>query len=259
VATKFKAGEEFVITAGRQDGSLQFDFVKIKEARLTREGVIGLSFDPIDHKGVQPEVAFASEYEGGAFTMRPVSVKRYFVDKSDKEHPSFSMSVDGGDAIPISRNVVAFQLRYLELKEGEVEAAWVNEQSLSREFKTVAVEVTATARTEVSKENQSGRLVTLASVIRPRDPASGDFGSSPGKGSTGIPSDGWDDPGGNGSGGPGGPGGTGPGTTDIGLGGGSGSGNGREVGPGFGTGGYRHESRRIGKSPKLRERLNPRR
>ena len=260
VATKFRSGEEFIISAGRQDGALQFDFIKISSAQMTQEGAIGLSFEPVEHKGIQPEVAFSSEYEGGAFTIRPVSVKRYFIDKADPEHPSLSLSVDGGQAIAISRNVVGFQLRYLEVKEGEIEGQWVNEQSISREFRTLAVEVTATSRTELGSA-EGERLITLASVIRPRDLPSGDFGASPGNRSPSIPEGGWDGPGGNGNGDPtGGPGGPGSGSGNPGD--GWGNGGGADVGsgpggPGLGQGGYREVTRRIGKQPKLGERLNP--
>ena len=78
--------------------------------------------------------------------------------------------------------MVAFQVRYLEVKDGEVEGQWVKQQNISREYKTTALEVTMTARTEIKSDQQAERLVTLASVIRPRFINGGAFGSSPGGG-----------------------------------------------------------------------------
>jgi prepilin-type N-terminal cleavage/methylation domain-containing protein len=270
LAGAFLPDEEFVISAPRADGSLQFDFIKVKSAGVTRDGTIGLSIEPVEHRGIEPEVAFGRTYEGGSFTMRPASIKRYFVDrKTDREHPTFSLSVNEGPAIPIARNVVAFQLRYLEVREGEVEGQWVKQQNISRQYKTVALEVTMTARTEIKNDQQAERLVTLASVIRPRLVPGGDFGSSPaggGPGSPGLPGDGggpgpgFGGPGGDGNGGdgPGGQSGGYPGGNGSDGRGGFGSGTG---GPerGLGGGGYNHETRRIGKQPKLGERLNPQR
>jgi prepilin-type N-terminal cleavage/methylation domain-containing protein len=259
VASTLAVGEEFIISSTRQDGSLQFDFIKAKGVKLTKQGLIGLSFEPAEHKGVQPEVAYGSDYEDGNYTLRPVTLKRYFIDKTDKEHPALAMSINGGPALQISRNVVAFQLRYLEVAEGELDGQWVNQQSISSQFKTIAVEVTATARTEIDNDKDAGRLVTLASVIRPREVPTGDFGSSPGSRSPSIPTGGWDDPGGNG--GPGGPGGRRGAPGDDGFGGpggGSNSDAGSGDGLGFGQGGYRHQTRRVGKQPRLGERLNPR-
>lgn len=259
--------EEFVVSASRQDGSVQFDFIKIKSAKLTSEGAVGVTFEPVEHRGVEPEVAFGNIYEGGSFTMRPCTIKRYFVDrKTDQEHPVFALSVNDAPAIPIARNVVAFQVRYLEVKDGEAEGQWVKQQNISRQYKTAALEVTMTARTEIKSDQQAERLVTLASVIRPRFISGGAFGSSPGGGggtsSPGLPGDGGPrgsggDDGGDGSGGgPGGGGYTG-GSGSSGRGGFGSDGNGDGSG-GFGAGGYNHETRRIGKQPKLGERLNPR-
>ena len=258
--------EEFVISAGRQDGSLQFDFIKVKSAKLTADRTIGISFEPVEHRGVEPEVAFGDTYEGGSFTMRPCTIKRYFVDrKTDQEHPTFALSVNDAPAITIARNVVAFQVRYLEVKDGEAEGQWVKQQNISRQYKTTALEVTMTARTEIKSDQQAERLITLASVVRPRFISGGAFGSSPGGGggggtsSPGLPGDGVSGGGGGNGGGAGG-GGNGSGAYSGGSGsdgqGGSGSG-------GYGNGsdrtdGYRHETRRIGKQPKLGERLNPR-
>ena len=254
--------EEFLISASLQDGSLQFDFIKVKTARLTAEGAVGISFEPVEHRGVQPEVAFGAIYEGGSFTMRPCTIKRYFVDrKTDQEHPTLALSVNDAPAIPIARNVVAFQVRYLEVQDGEVEGQWVKQQNISRQYKTSALEVTMTARTEIKDDKQAERLVTLASVIRPRF-ISGGFGSSGGGGggtsSPGLPGDdgsgGGGTGGGDGSGGPGGgyPGGSGSDGQGFGS-GGNGDGSG-----GFGGGGYNRQTRRIGKQPRLGERLNPR-
>lgn len=261
--------EEFIISASRQDGSLQFDFIKVKSARLTAEGAIGISFEPVEHRGVQSEVRFGDTYENGSFTLRPATIKRYFVDrKTDQEHPTFVLSVNDAPAIPIARNLVAFQVRYLELKDGEVEGQWVKEQNISRQYKTAAVEVTMTARTEIKDDQQAERLVTLASVIRPRFISGGAFGSSPGGGGTsspGVPGDGGtagggDGPGGSGGGYPGGgyPGGGYPGGSGSDGGGGVGSDRGGDGSGRTNGDGYNHETRRIGKQPRLGERLNPR-
>ena len=256
--------EEFVVSAYREDGSLQFDFIKVKSAKLTDTGAIGINFEPVQHRGIEPEIQFGETYDGGSFTMRPCTIKRYFVDrKSDQEHPTFSLSVNDGQAIPIARNVVAFQVRYLEVKDGEAEGKWVKEQSISRQYKTTALEVTMTARTEIKSDKQAERLVTLASVIRPRFISGGAFGSAPGGGggtsSPGLPGEGGPrgtggDGNGDGFGGAGSGNGY-PGTDGAGGHGGSGSG-----GAGSGSpdeGGYKHETRYIGKQPKLGERLNP--
>jgi hypothetical protein len=256
--------EEFLISASLQDGSLQFDFIKVKTARLTAEGAVGISFEPVEHRGVEPEVAFGAIYEGGSFTMRPCTIKRYFVDrKTDQEHPTLALSVNGGAAISIARNVVAFQVRYLEVQDGEVEGQWVKQQSISRKYKTTALEVTMTARTEIKDDQQAERLVTLASVIRPRFISGGAFGSSAGGGggtsSPGLPGDGGSGGGGGAGGGDGsgGPGGGYPGGSGSNGQGGFGSGGNGDGSGGFGGGGYNHETRRIGKQPRLGERLNP--
>jgi prepilin-type N-terminal cleavage/methylation domain-containing protein len=250
--------EEFIVSGSLQDGSFQFDFIKIRSAKLTAEGAIGITFEPIEPKGVQPEVPFGAAYEGGSFTMRPSTVKRYFVDrKTDQEHPKFQLAVNDGTPITIARNVVAFQLRYLEVRDGDVEGQWVKQQNFSRQYKTIALEVTMTARTEIKSDQQAERLVTLASVIRPRLISGGSFGSAPGDGGTsspGVPGDG-----GNAGGGSGG--GDGSGTHSGGYPGSSGGGNGGGMGSGndpgaFGNGGYNYETRRIGKLPRLGERLN---
>jgi prepilin-type N-terminal cleavage/methylation domain-containing protein len=258
--------EEFIVSASLQDGSVQFDFIKIKSARLTAQGAIGISFEPVEHRGVQPEVRFGETYENGSFTMRPALIKRYYVDrKSDQDHPTFALSVNDGASIPIARNLVAFQVRYLEIRDGEVEGQWVKQQNISREYKTAAIEVTMTARTEIKSDKQAERLITLASVIRPRFINGGAFGESAGGGGTsspGLPGEGGGTTGSGGPGGSGGgyPGGGYPGGSGVDGGGGlnsDGSGNGS--GPTDGNGvGYNHETRRIGKQPRLGERLNPR-
>lgn len=253
--------EEFLISASLQDGSLQFDFIKIRTAKLTAEGAVGISFEPVEHRGVAPEVAFGAIYEGGSFTMRPCTIKRYFVDrKTDQEHPTLVLSVNDAPAIPIARNVVAFQVRYLEVQDGEVEGQWVKQQNISRQYKTSALEVTMTARTEIKDDKQAERLVTLASVIRPRFISGGPFGSSAsggggGTSSPGLPGDGGMGGGGAGGGyGSGGPGGGYPGGSGSNGQGGFGNGDGSD---GFGGGGYNRQTRRIGKQPRLGERLNP--
>lgn len=252
--------EEFIVSGSLQDGSVQFDFIKVKAAKLTTEGAIGITFEPVEPKGVQPEVPFGSTYEGGSFTMRPSTIKRYFVDrKTDRDHPTFALAVNNGTPITIARNVVAFQLRYLEVKDGDVEGQWVKQQNIARQYKTIALEVTMTARTEIKSDQQAERLVTLASVIRPRLISGGSFGSAPGDGGTsspGVPGDGGNPGGGSG-------GGDGSGTSSGGYpgsyggnGDGTGSGNDGSGSGGFGSGGYNHETRRIGKLPRLGERLN---
>jgi len=252
--------EEFIVSGSLQDGSFQFDFIKVKGAKLTAEGAIGITFEPVQPRGVQPEVPFGATYEGGSFTMRPSTIKRYFVDrKTDRDHPTFDLAVNDGTPITIARNVVAFQLRYLEVRDGDVEGQWVKQQNISRQYKTIALEVTMTARTEIKSDQQAERLVTLASVIRPRLISGGSFGSSPGGGGTsspGVPGDGGN-AGGSGGNGNGDGSGSGSGGYPGSYGGnGSGSGSGGD-GPGaFGSGGYNHQTRRIGKQPRLGERLN---
>ena len=252
--------EELVVCGVLQDGSVQFDFIRVRSAKLTPEGAIGLSFDAVDHRGVQPEVPFGSIYDNASFTMRPVAIKRYFVDrKTDREHPAFAFSINDGPAITIARNVVAFQLRYLEVKDGELDGSWVKQQNISREYKTAALEVTMTARTELKDDPKAERLVTLASVVRPRLVPGGGYGSSPGSGlgSPGLPGGGAGG-GGNGDGGGfgGGGGDGGPGAGSGGAGSGSGA-YGDDGSGAFGSGGYNYRTRRIGKQPRLGERLNP--
>jgi hypothetical protein len=255
-----KPDEEFVVSTVFQDGSIQFDFLKVKSATITELGTLGLSFEAVEHKGVEPELPFGGIYENGAYTLRPVSIKRYFVDKTDKEHPSLALSVNEGQPITIAKNVVAFQLRYLQTKDGETDGEWVKQQYISSKYRTEAVEVTMTAKTNVATDKEGERLVTLASIIRPRQTPTGSFGSSGGTSSPGLPGEGAN---GGGSGyGPGdGSGGPGDGTGSFGDDGfgGNGRGNGTGFGDdngGFGRGGYKHETRRIGKQPKLGERLN---
>ncbi|PYP85470.1 MAG: hypothetical protein DMF61_16555 [Blastocatellia bacterium AA13] len=245
----FKEGEEFLISTVLQDGSTQFDIVKVRGASVTQTGTIGLSFDPVQHKGVESEVAFGSVYENGSFSMRPVTVKRYFVDKTeDKQHPSLALSVDGSEPIIIAKNIMAFQLRYLEAKEGELDGTWVKAQTINHAYKTLAVEVTLSARTQIKDDPQSERLITLASVVRPRfQPRLGNIPVSgariPG-GSDGGPGRGVGTPSGDGSG--------------DGFDGGSGSdgSGGSGAGSGAAGDGYNRVTKRIGKAPKLGQRLN---
>jgi len=266
VASAIAPNEEFLVSGYREDGSLQFDFIKATNVKVNADGVIGMSFNTVEHPGIQPEVPFGGVYENGNYTIRPVTIKRYFVDRvTDKSHPGFALSVNDGPPIKIARNVVAFQLRFLETKDGEVEGSWVKQQSFSRQFTTQAIEVTLTARTEIDGDKKAERLVTLASVVRPRLTPGGNYGSSPGSSGPSTP----DLPDGGGPGGgfgsdPGGDG-TGPGGSNTRgydadgnpRGGGSGS-DGLGGSGGLGSGGYRHETRRIGKNPRLGERLNPR-
>ncbi|MEW6213428.1 MAG: prepilin-type N-terminal cleavage/methylation domain-containing protein [Acidobacteriota bacterium] len=260
ILSSIEPGEEFILSATRQDGSIQFDFVQVAGAGMTERGTIALNFDVVEHRGVTSEVAFGSDYEDGTFSLRPVTLKRYFVDrKTDPEHPTFSLSVNDSEPIVISRNVVAFQLRYLEQAKGELDGVWVKEQNISPDYKTLAVEVTLTARTEIEGDREAERLITLASVVRPRYVPDGDFGSSSGGGRSP------DDPGGGTPGyGDGGDGGgyPGDGYGDDGSGNGSGSGSGNRAGSGSGSGTgndpWNRQTRRIGRPPKLGERLNPR-
>lgn len=265
VVNSITANEEFLVSGYRADGSIQFDFIRATNVKLTSGGAIGMSFDLANHPGIQPEVPFGGVYENGNFTMRPCTIKRYFVDRTtDKDHPSLALSINDGTPINIARNVVAFQLRYLETKDGEAEGTYVKEQNISRQYKTDAIEVTMTARTEIGGDKQAERLVTLASVVRPRLTPGGNYGSSPGggTGSPGLPDEG----GGGGYGGD--PGNDGPdgirnprgfdadGNPRSGSGaGGGGIGGGSR---GAADGGYNYETRRIGRNPKLGERLNPR-
>lgn len=264
VASSIAPNEEFLVTGYREDGALQFDFIKATNVKVNADGVIGMGFNTVHHPGIDSEVPFGGVYQNGNYSIRPITIKRYFVDKTtDESHPSFALSVNDGPPVKIARNVVAFQLRYLETKDGETDGAWVKQQNFSGQFTTQAVEVTLTARTEIDGDKEAERLVTLASVVRPRLTPGGNYGSSPGTGGPSIP------------GLPGGGGGTGsgpgddPGSDGTGPGGGTrgydadgnprgGTGGGVGGSGGLGSGGYRHETRRIGKNPRLGERLNPR-
>jgi prepilin-type N-terminal cleavage/methylation domain-containing protein len=245
VAGTFSSSDELIVSSVRPDGSVQFDTVKVKGSELTKAGTIGLAIEPVIHRGVQSEIPFGSLYKDGAYSMRPVEVKRYFVDRgTDKNHPIFSISNNDGPPIPLGRNIVAFQVRYLQVKEGDVQGQWVNDQNLSHLYTTEAVEVTLTARTEIYGQNEGQRLVTLASVIKPRfQPGSGDqFGSGlPTGGSPVTPLTGGLGSG-SGSGGSGGPGTGGyPGDGSGGNGSGAGSG-----GPGMGAGTVNNNTRYVG-------------
>lgn len=260
--------EEFVVSSVLADGAVQFDFIKAKSAKLTDDGKLGITFEAVQHRGVDSTIPFASTYENGAFTLRPVTIKRYFVDRStDSEHPALALSVNDGAPITVARNIVAFQLRYLEVKDGDLDGKWVTSQSLSRENSTVAVEVTLTGRTEIAGDKNAERLVTMASVIRPRRIPGGDaFGSATGTGTPGLGADGG--AGGNGgTGNGGGFGGDGPfggggsnagnGRSRYGSASGNAGGSGSRNGTGFTNGGYNHVTRHIGAPPKLGQRLNP--
>jgi type II secretory pathway pseudopilin PulG len=267
VAGLIQQNEEFVVSTVFPDGAIQFDFLKVKGVQITHDGTLGISFEAVAHKGVEPEMPFGGVYENGAFSLRPVSIKRYFVDRTDREHPSLALSVNDGEPITIARNVVSFQLRYLQTRDGETEGQWVKQQNISTSYKTDAVEVTMTAKTETAVDQKAERLVTLASVIRPRTTPSGSFGSagSGGTSSPGLPGEGGNGGGGNGDGfgpGDGSGGGNGGGSGDGSAGRGSGGrGNGSGIGnddDGMGKGGYNRQTKRIGKQPKLGERLNER-
>src|SRR5215469_3619920 len=244
VVGTFSSSDELVVSSVRPDGSVQFDTVKVKSAAIARSGAIGLAIEETQHHGVQSEIPFGSNYSGGAFSMRPIEIKRYFVDRgTDKDHPTFAISNNDGPPIPLGRNIVAFQVRYLQVKQGDVEGQWYSEQNISHLYTTAAVEVTLTARTEISGKGDSQRLVTLASVIKPRfQPGSGDqFGSgmptggSPVTPIAGGPGSGSGGPGG--AGGPGGPGSAGgyPGYGPGGAGGVGGAGGNGGLGMGAGT------------------------
>jgi prepilin-type N-terminal cleavage/methylation domain-containing protein len=263
VLDSIEAEEEFVVSSVLADGAVQFDFIKAKSIKLTNDGYLGLSFDVVEHKGVESDIPFGSTYENGVYTLRPVTIKRYFVDKSDPEHPALALSVNDSEPFTIARNIVAFQLRYLEVKDGDIDGQWSSDQSLGREYNTIAVEVTLTGRTEIAEDPQAERLVTMASVIRPRRIPGGDaFGSASGTGTPGLPADGGGGPGGSGGNPGGGTGGDpdGGGFGDPGNGGadfGDGGGIGSDGDSGLGGAGYNHRSRRIGKQPRLGQRLNP--
>ncbi len=266
VANSIGVHEEFLVSGYRADGSVQFDFIKATNVKITPDGAIGMGFDTVNHPGVEPEGPFGAIYENGSFTIRPCTIKRYFVDrKTDKDHPSLALSINDGPPINIARNVVSFQLRYLETKDGETEGTFVKQQNISRQYKTQAIEVTLTARTEIAGDKQAERLVTLASVVRPRLTPSGNYGSSPGGGGTsspGLPGEGGAGPGGGYGGDPGDDGPDGVSNprgydADGNPRGGAGAGGGG-VGDGSGGGAYNRVTRRIGRNPKLGERLNPR-
>ncbi len=265
VVNAFKPDEQFIVSSVLQDGTIQFDLLKVKSASLTQNGTLGVSFEPLEYNGIKPEVAFGSTYEDGAFSMRPVTIKRYYIDKTeDPEHPALALSVNGASPMTISKNITAFQLRYLEVKEGETNGQWVKEQNISNRYRTDAVEVTMTTKMD-DPARKADQIVTLASVIRPRTMPTGAFGSSSGTGSTSssIPGGGTNGGGGNGGGfgdgdgdGNGNGGGFGDNGNGNGNGGGFGNGSGSENGGAFGRGGYNHNVRRIGKAPRLGEKLN---
>jgi prepilin-type N-terminal cleavage/methylation domain-containing protein len=262
VVNTFTPNEQFIVSTVLQDGTIQFDLIQIKSASLTQNGTLGLSIEPLTYNGIKPEVSFGSTYEDGAFSMRPVTIKRYYIDKTqDPEQPSLALSINGASSMTIAKNISAFQLRYLEVKEGEKDGQWVKEQNISSRYRTDAVEVTMTTQME-DPARKSQQMVTLASVIRPRTIPTGTFGSSGGTGSTSSSIPGGINGGGDGPGsgfGDGDGGGYGDGSGDgggFGRGNGSGDGSGFDNGGAFGRGGYNHNVKRIGKAPKLGEKLN---
>src|SRR6185503_17459267 len=126
VVNSISPNEEFLVSGYRADGAVQFDFIRARNAKVTPDGVIGMTFDTVDHPGIQPEVPYGGVYENGTYSIRPCAIKRYFVDRlTDKSHPNFALSINDGPPINIARNVVAFQVRYLEMKDGEVDGSWV--------------------------------------------------------------------------------------------------------------------------------------
>jgi prepilin-type N-terminal cleavage/methylation domain-containing protein len=266
VVNSFTPDEQFIVSTVLQDGTIQFDLIKIKSASMTTNGTLGVNIESLAYDGIKPEVQFGLTYEDGAFSMRPVTIKRYFIDKTqDPQHPSLALSVNSSAPMTIAKNITAFQLRYLEVKEGETDGTWVKEQNISSRYRTDAVEVTMTTQME-DPVRKAQQMVTLASVIRPRTLPTGTFGSSGGTGSTSssIPGGGTNGGGGSGPGGGFGDGsgdggnGGGYGDNNGGFGGGNGSGNGSgfDNDGAFGRGGYNHNVRRIGKAPKLGEKLN---
>ncbi|MEW6129881.1 MAG: prepilin-type N-terminal cleavage/methylation domain-containing protein [Acidobacteriota bacterium] len=262
VVAAFQPDEQFIVSSVLQDGTIQFDLIKIKSAGLTMTGAMGVSFEPVEYAGIKPEVPFGITYMDGAFSVRPATIKRYFIDKSDKENPSLALSINSASPMTISSNITAFQLRYLEVKEGESDGQWVKEQNISSQYRTNAIEVTMTARME-DPAKKSDQMYTLATVIRPRTTPTGAFGNSGGGATAGAPGAGVN--GGTGGGNGGGDGfgdGDGNGFGDnggaFGRGNGSGYGDGSGSGDGgsLGRGGYNHNVRRIGKTPRLGEKLN---
>jgi len=259
VVAAITPNEQMIVSSVLQSGAVQFDLVKIADAKVTQTGTIGLNIQQVQPRGVESEVAFGSTYSGG-FTIRPVAVKRYFVDRTDPDHNVFSYAINDSAPIPIGRNIVAFQLRYLQVAEGQVEGSWVKEQAVSHRFKTVAVEVTMTARTEIKGNKDSERLVTLASVIRPRfQPGSANaFGSAQPSSGSGVP--GVTTGGHHAS--------DGSGITSAAYGGGGSSPDGSGYDPAWGSEGsgdngspsgtgWNYQTKRVGQPPKLGQRLNP--
>jgi Tfp pilus assembly protein PilV len=250
VVAKIRPDEYMIISSVLEGGSVQFDIIKARSARLNRDGSIGLSFDPLEPKGVQPEIPFGSIYET-PYAIRPVSIKRYFVDRSEDDHPALAYSINESPPVHIARDVVAFQVRYLEVKNGELDGQWVKEQTPSSQYRTEAVEVTFSTKTKSAADEHSERLVTLASVIKPRYPSAGlgRFGSAgTGTRPPDVPTGG-------------GPTGTGvpPGLGTSGGGAAGAYGGADGSGIGLGGAGYRNETRRVGPSgPRLGRRLNPR-
>jgi prepilin-type N-terminal cleavage/methylation domain-containing protein len=251
VVSSVSLNEQMIVSAVRADGSQQFDIVKVVSAGISQTGNIGLVIVPVQPTGVTSEVPFGSIYNGGAFSMRPVDVKHYYVDRTDVDHPVLAYSLNEGSVMPVGRNIVAFQLRYLQVLQGQTVGQWVIQQNVSHLYTTEAVEVTLTARTEikVDADPTTARLVTLATVIRPRFLA----GSS---GQYGAGSPGGSVPGGPGSGGPGGPSsgpgggdgiaGNGPGNQAGGAGAGAAGYPGFTGGGGMSPGGFNYNTRRIG-------------
>jgi type II secretory pathway pseudopilin PulG len=243
VTSTVKANDQFIISSVQSDGSIQFDLVKVQSASITQTGHIGLVVMPVDAQGVQSEVPFGSIYTNGSFSLRPIDVKRYYVDRTDADHPVLAVSLNQGRPMVIGRNITAFQLRYLQVAQGQTQGYWVPQQNVSHLYSTQAVEVTLSARTEIKSDPQASRLVTLASVIRPRFQAGS--GALYGSGSPGGQLPGGPGSGGPGSSNPGGPGQSGGFTGTLGIGvatpvGGPGS------GPGMGRAGIINNTQRIG-------------
>lgn len=250
VAASIVPNEQMIVSAVRPDGSQQFDIIKVTSASMSQTGNVGLVISAVQPKGVQSEVPFGSIYLNGAFSIRPIDVKHYYVDHTNGDHPVLVYALNDGSPVPIGRNIVALQLRYLQIMQGQTVGQWVVQENESHLYSTAAVEITLTARTEVKNDvdPSASRLVTLASVVRPRFLAASSTQYGSGSSGGGVP-------GGPGSGGPGGPStspGGGNGIAGNNGANGAGSGNGSGY-PGFnggsggmGAGGYNYTTRRIG-------------
>jgi prepilin-type N-terminal cleavage/methylation domain-containing protein len=68
VINSIEQDEEFVVSSVLADGAVQFDFIKVRTATVTNEGMLGLTFEAVEHRGVDSIIPFGSTYENGTFT-----------------------------------------------------------------------------------------------------------------------------------------------------------------------------------------------